>query len=97
MSWNPTLAIGAPPLFVTVSVCGALATPGCWLVKVRLAGLTLNAAGARPVPLRVTVCVRRASAMVSVPVSAPTCVGAKITLTTQVEWAGNCVAQVPDC
>ena len=59
---KPTFAIGDPPALLIVSVCGALATPGCWLVKVRLDGLTLKAGGATPVPLRDTVCVRRASA-----------------------------------
>ena len=67
-----------------VSVCGALATPGCWLVKVRLAGLTLKAGAVSPVPPKVTVCVRRASTTVSVPVTAPPCVGAKTTLIVQI-------------
>ena len=56
---------------LTVSVCGALGTPGCWLVKVRLVGLTLKAGGPVPVPIKLTVCVRRTSITVSVPVTGP--------------------------
>ena len=97
MIWNPTLATGAPPLFVIVSACGALATPGCWFVKVKLDGLTLSAPGAKPVPLRGTVCVFRVSVMESVPLSAPNCVGAKTTLTVPTEWAAICVGLEPDC
>ena len=68
---KPTLAIGDPPVLLTVTVCGVLGTPGCWLEKVRLVGLTLNAGGASPVPLSATVYVRNASPMVSVPETVP--------------------------
>ena len=89
-------AIGDPPVLLTVAVCGALGTPGCWLVKVRLEGLTLKAGGASPVPLNDTVCVRKASAMVSVPGTAPTWVGAKIALMVQTAPAASCVPHVFD-
>ena len=72
-------------------VCGALATPGCWLVKVRLEGFTLNAGGAMPVPLSETVWVLSESVMVSVPEIAPACVGANCTLIVPMEWAAICV------
>ncbi len=51
---KPMLAMGDPPALLMVSVCGALATPGCWLVKDRLVGLTLKAGGTRPVPAKAT-------------------------------------------
>jgi hypothetical protein len=44
----------APPVFVTVTDCGALATPGCCDGNVRLAGFTPNAGGSTPVPERGT-------------------------------------------
>ena len=59
--------MGEAPALPMVRVCGALATPGCVLVKVRLDGVTLKTGGATPVPLRDTVWVLRASEMVSVP------------------------------
>ena len=65
------LAMGAPPLLVMVSAWGELGTPGCWLVKVRLEGLMVKAAGATPAPDRATVWVRSESATVRVPVKAP--------------------------
>ena len=68
---KPMFAMGDPPVLLTVTVCGALGTPGCWLVKARLVGLMLKAGGAIPVPLNATVCVRKASAMLSVPGTAP--------------------------
>ena len=58
---KPILAMGDAPALPMVSVCGALATPGCWLVKVRLDGVTLKTGGATPVPLRDTVWVLSAS------------------------------------
>ncbi len=51
---KPMLAMGDPPALLTVSVCGALGTPGCWLVKDRLVGLMLKAGGTSPVPAKAT-------------------------------------------
>jgi hypothetical protein len=59
--WKPEMLSRAPPVLVTVSVCGALAKPICCPAKVRLDGLTLKAGGAIPVPLRATVCVCNSS------------------------------------
>ena len=43
--WKPTLAIGAPPVLVTVSASDEPAAPTCCAAKFRLDGLTPNAAG----------------------------------------------------
>jgi hypothetical protein len=66
---KPTPASGAPPVFFTVNVCGALAWPTVCTAKARLAGVTPIAGGVRPVPLRVTVSgwVRVMSVTVNVP------------------------------
>jgi hypothetical protein len=65
--WKPTLAAATPPVFPMVKIIGALDAPTLWEPKVRLAGLTLKAAGCAPVPARATVCVRSASETVSTP------------------------------
>jgi hypothetical protein len=52
---KPRFAIGAPPVFVTVSVNGELARPTCCPANVRLDGVTLIAPGCTPVPFRATV------------------------------------------
>ena len=67
--WKPTLASGAPPVLLTVSVCGALAWFSGCAAKLRLDGLTPKAGGAMPTPLKATVCgsVRVTSETVSVP------------------------------
>ena len=69
---KPTLAKGDPPTLLMASICGALGTPGCWLVKVRLAGLTLKAGGESPFRSTSGFACRRVSTMVRVPVTAPT-------------------------
>ena len=71
------LAMGEEPALPMVRVCGALATPGCVLVKVRLEGVTLKTGGAIPVPLSDTVWVRMRQQMVSVPRARPSCAGRK--------------------
>jgi hypothetical protein len=53
--WKPTLAIEAPPVLLTVSVMGGLATPAGCPVKLKLVGLALNTAGCNPVPFSATV------------------------------------------
>lgn len=95
--WKPTLAIDAPPVLLTVSVCGELAAPTVCPVKVRLAGLTLMIAGLRPVPLSATVCVSSASLMVKVPVWAPAAVGTNRTLIAQLERAPKLAVQAFVC
>jgi hypothetical protein len=70
----------APPVLLTVTVCGALATPGCCVEKFKLEGLALRTGGAMPVPASAAVCVLSASETVSVPARLPTCVGANTTL-----------------
>jgi hypothetical protein len=48
-------ANGAPPVFVTVTDCGAPATPGACEGNVKLAGFTPSAGGRTPLPFRETV------------------------------------------
>src|SRR5437868_4220084 len=73
-----------PPLFVSVKVCAlALApTPVAGNVIVDT-GETDTPAGAIPVPLSVTVCVRYASAIVCPPICAPTLFGTNATCIAQ--------------
>ena len=94
---NPTLAVTAPPLFVMVSAAGALASPTCCAGNARLAGLTANAGGCKPVPLNETVCPGFViSETVNVPLAVPACVGVKTTLIAQFDLAANCVVQLLD-
>lgn len=92
--WKPTLAIATPPVLLIVRVTGALAWPiGCAL-KVRCVGATEITGGCRPVPERVTLCVRIASETVSVPVILPAETGEKITLIVQSELPTRVVPQL---
>ena len=91
---KPILAIGAPPVLLTVSVWAALAWPTVCAAKVKEEGLTPNAGGSRPVPARATVWVRSASVMVSVPVWFPAWTGAKTTPISQLEWAASWVVHL---
>src|SRR5215469_4035504 len=95
--WKPTFAMGAPPELVTLRVCGALAMPTCRPVNARLAGLTAKAGGLSPVPCRLTVCVRKMSATVSVPAWLPEAVGRNTTLIEQLAGPVSCVVQLFDC
>jgi hypothetical protein len=99
MIWKPTLASGAPPVLLTVTVCAALAWPTACSVKLRIVGLTLNTGGARPVPLKATVCgwVRVTSEMLSVPVCVPVAVGSNCTLIAQLEPAARLAVQLLVC
>ena len=97
MNAKPMLAIDEAPALPMVKVCGALATPGAVFVKVKLDGVTLKTGGATPVPFRNTIWVWRASVIVSVPVSAPCCAGAKTTLMVQTAPAANCAPQLLVC
>ena len=92
--WKPTCAIGDPPLLLTVSVSGALAAASCCVAKFSCDGLTPIAAGCSPVPISATVCVPSASLTVSVPLWLPVCMGEKITLMAQLEWAASVVPQL---
>jgi hypothetical protein len=94
--WKPMLAIGAPPLLVMVSVPGALATARVCPGKLKDVGLTAICGGGSPVPERVTVCMRKASETVSVPVCVPEAAGSKATLNVQLDWAASCVVQLLD-
>ena len=93
--WNPTFSSGAPPVLLIVTVCAALGWPTVCPVNVRLAGLEPSTGGARPVPLRATVCgcVRVMSAMVNVPGCGPVDVGANCTLMVQLEFAARLAPQ----
>src|ERR1039458_1602999 len=53
--WKPTLASGAPPVLLAVTVCDELAWPTVCAEKIKLGGLTPNTGCARPVPLKATV------------------------------------------
>jgi hypothetical protein len=64
---KPILAIGAPPVLLTVIVWAVLAWPTACAAKVKEEGLTPKAGGSRPMPERATVWVRIASVMVRVP------------------------------
>ena len=96
VTWKPTLAIGAPPVLLTVSVKAELATPTCCPAKLKLDGLTPIAGGCTPVPFRATVCVRSASETVSVPAWPPSWLGAKTTLIEQLAGPVSWVPQLLD-
>jgi hypothetical protein len=91
------LAIGAPPVFVTVNTDGELAKPTCCAAKVKFAGLTPIAGGNNPVPLNATVCVRSASETVNVPAWIPTWIGANVTVIEQLAGPVSWVPQSFDC
>lgn len=92
--WKPTLAMGAPPVLLIVSVWGEEATPVCCVGKLRLGGLTAKAGGSSPVPARAMVCFFKMSVTVRTPGCDPAAVGAKVTLSEQLELAASCVPQV---
>ena len=89
------------PLFVTVTVCAALATFTCWLPKVTLEeeSETDGVGALVPVPLNVMVCGLPValSAIDSVPVRLPVVVGLKVTLTVQFAPAARLLPQVFVC
>ena len=78
---------GPVPVFVSVTVCGALGVFSNWLPKVRVVGASPTAGvGFAPVPLNPKFCGLELSLSVScnVAVSLPTIVGLNVTLTVQV-------------
>jgi hypothetical protein len=88
------LAIGAPPVLLTVTVCGALGTPGCCEEKLKLTGFTLSTGGVAPVPESAAAWVRSASVTVNVPDWLPNWAGAKTTLMVQSALPVNCAPQL---
>jgi hypothetical protein len=89
----------AVPLFVSVTVCGALVLPTGWLVNVRLVGERVAAGAGDPPPLRTTVCVDPAvplslSVTTSEPLRGPDAVGVKVTLIEQFDIAATVLPQV---
>jgi hypothetical protein len=85
--WKPTLFSAAPPVLLTVTVCGVLACPTGCAVKLKLSGLTPRAGANIPVPLKATVFGESAALdeMFSVAVSEPTTEGSNCTLIVQGE------------
>src|SRR5207247_1010609 len=78
---NELIVKAAAPVFVSVTVIGALVVASSWLRKCRLAGAT-PASSAVLCPFRVMICglPPALSASDSVPVRAPEAVGVKVTL-----------------
>jgi hypothetical protein len=70
----------SPPVFCTVSVCDGV-WPTWTLVNVRLAGDTVNVAGATPIPesAKSSAVLDPLTVIASVPLSAPAVVGVKTT------------------
>ncbi len=88
----------AVPLLVSVTACAALVLPTCWLPKLRLVleRVTAGAAGATPVPVRLTLCGLPAALSVidTVPVRVPVAVGVNVTLIVQLAAAATDAPQV---
>src|SRR5437870_4991524 len=81
---NELIVKAAAPVFVSVTVIGALVVASGWLPKSRLVGANPTP-GAVPFPLRENICglPPASSASDSVPVRAPEAVGVKVTLMVQ--------------
>ena len=83
----------APPVFDSVTVCAALVLPMVVEAKLSVVGAALAAAvgAAAPLPLKATVVVFGLALCVklSVPLAAPTALGAKLTLTLQLPPAAT--------
>src|SRR5207302_1228857 len=81
---NELIVKAAVPVFVSVTVIGALVVVSSWLPKSRLVGVNTTP-GPVPFPLSATICGLPAalSASDSVPVRAPKAVGVKVTLMVQ--------------
>src|SRR5205807_1366794 len=87
---NELIVKAAAPVFVSVTVIGALVVASSWLPKSRLVGANPTP-GAVPFPLRVMICglPLASSESDSVPVRAPEAVGVKVTLMVQFAPAGK--------
>jgi|SRR5438876_150234 len=81
---------GPVPVFVRVTVFGALVVPTFTFPKLRLVGERLTA-GAVPVPVRLTVCGLPLALSVTVKLAAhvPEAVGVNVTLKVQLELAAS--------
>src|SRR5437588_788945 len=81
---NELIVKAAAPVFVSVTVIGALVVASSWLPKSRLVGANPTT-GAVPFPLSVMICglPPALSATDSVPVRGPEAVGVKVTLMVQ--------------
>src|SRR3974377_391390 len=80
------LMASAPvPVLESVTVCGLLVVPCCWLPKLRLGGETPALGMPTPVPVRLTVWVPlpALSVTVKVALSTPAMLGVKVTLREQ--------------
>jgi hypothetical protein len=86
------------PVFVRVTLWGLLLVPTACAAKVKEVGERL-AAGAVPIPVRLTVCVAglALSAMVIAPLRDPLAVGVKVTLREQLPLAARLEPQVLVC
>ena len=78
---SPVTLTVVVPLFVTVTVCGALVVPTSWLaLKVKAAGANVSvAATPDPVPASATICVGNAPEMTKEPLIDPFSGGANVT------------------
>src|SRR5207244_2858168 len=87
---NELIVKAAVPVFVSVTVIGALVVASGWLPKPRLVGANPTP-GAVPFPLSVMICGLPPALSVSdsVPVRAPEAVGVKVTLMVQFAPAGK--------
>src|SRR5437588_466361 len=87
---NELIVKAAAPVFVSVTVIGALVVASSWLPKSRLVGANPTT-GAVPFTLSVMICglPPALSATDSVPVRAPEAVGVKVTLIVQVPPAAK--------
>ena len=86
----------AVPEFFTVTICAAVVDPTVVEAKVRLVGVSVTAAAAAPVPVRVTACGEPValSAIDNEAINAPTAVGLNSTETVQLAAAAKEVVQV---
>src|SRR5437016_7734020 len=92
---NELIVKAAAPVFVSVTVIGALVVASSWLPKSRLVGANPTP-GAVPFPLRENICglPPASSASDSVPVRAPEAVGVKVTLIGQFPPAAKVAGRV---
>jgi hypothetical protein len=89
----------APPVFVSVTGCGALVVVTVWLGKVREADERVAAGPGPPIPLNGIVCglLAALSVMVTDPYRLPLAVGVKVTLIVQFAPAATVVPHELAC
>lgn len=85
----------AVPVLVSVTLCAELDVPTCWPLNVKLVAERLTA-GARPVPVRPTVCglLEALSIIVTVPLRVPVVVGVKVAEMVQLALAASEAGQL---